>query len=416
MSDTYYVENPFSDNPKFTPVEAFFLGGIIMSIDEQEDDDDEIISLVRYNKRPGAENYYKHHYKAISNLAHRAGGSIRQCNERGKLGFAAVFNRGDFTIDSLIEAAESLRHNGGIIEKEAFLAGAMDGRSYLDKAKKYLVIDCHPTYIGEVFELIKAFGDDLGIEIKLNNSYRPRAEESGQPRKPQIRMNANAAKTFFERIGLVSPKNIEGAVAIYGFQYQAEKLPAALPGVKVLSNNDSRILFQNALRENAPTLEFQMDIALEEEHYAKVLVEHRGVPTHNGEPKPVPEESVCDSGRITYRRSQAVKLNAYENSGCCCEANHDHMTFNRRSDARPYLEMHHLVPMALQPFFNVSLDIEENVVALCSNCHSEVHYGEKQADLVRRLLALRADDLKRVGIVISEDDLVEAYCCNYAGL
>ena len=41
------------------------------------------------------------------------------------------------------------------------------------------------------------------------------------------------------------------------------------------------------------------------------------------------------------------------------------------SDGLPYLEVHHLRQLA-----NGGSDIVENAVALCPNCHRELHYGE----------------------------------------
>ncbi len=43
----------------------------------------------------------------------------------------------------------------------------------------------------------------------------------------------------------------------------------------------------------------------------------------------------------------------------------------RREDGTPYLEIHHLKPLAAG-----GADVVENTVALCPNCHREMHYGE----------------------------------------
>ena len=44
--------------------------------------------------------------------------------------------------------------------------------------------------------------------------------------------------------------------------------------------------------------------------------------------------------------------------------------FVRRSDGSPYLEVHHKTPLAAR-----GEDTVENAIALCPNCHRELHYG-----------------------------------------
>lgn len=44
-----------------------------------------------------------------------------------------------------------------------------------------------------------------------------------------------------------------------------------------------------------------------------------------------------------------------------------------------------LVPLAYSDKFNVSLDVEENLVSLCSNCHNNLHYGKDFESLLKKL-------------------------------
>ena len=50
------------------------------------------------------------------------------------------------------------------------------------------------------------------------------------------------------------------------------------------------------------------------------------------------------------------------------------------SEGMPYLEVHHIVSLA-----NTGTDTVDNCVALCPNCHREVHHGQRAANLVTRL-------------------------------
>ena len=75
----------------------------------------------------------------------------------------------------------------------------------------------------------------------------------------------------------------------------------------------------------------------------------------------------------------------------------------------PYMEPHHLVPLAFSDSFDVSLDVEENVVSLCSTCHNCIHYGSDAAKLIEKLYKQRKDLLKQVGIEVTLDELLDMY-------
>ncbi len=65
--------------------------------------------------------------------------------------------------------------------------------------------------------------------------------------------------------------------------------------------------------------------------------------------------------------------------------------------------------MAYSERFDVSLDIEENIVSLCSNCHNQIHY-EKDVDLlIRKLYNERKQVMLKVGVNITLKELLEMY-------
>lgn len=129
---------------------------------------------------------------------------------------------------------------------------------------------------------------------------------------------------------------------------------------------------------------------------------------YSGEAKTRPEP-VYAGERKTYPRSKQISINALAHADYKCEIDNNHPTFIRRNSDKPYTEPHHLVPMALQEKFDVSLDIEENIVSLCSNCHNEIHYGRNAELLIKKLYEDRKDLLESVGIMISIDELKSVY-------
>lgn len=66
----------------------------------------------------------------------------------------------------------------------------------------------------------------------------------------------------------------------------------------------------------------------------------------------------------------ATRPRALARAAGICEQCHKPAQFARKSDGSPYLEAHHVRPLA-----DDGDDTFENVRALCPTCHRRVHYG-----------------------------------------
>ena len=106
--------------------------------------------------------------------------------------------------------------------------------------------------------------------------------------------------------------------------------------------------------------------------------------SYSNDLKPKPPLAKNKAKKV-YKRSRIVAINALGIANFTCEIDTNHKTFNRKKDGIPYTEPHHLIPMAYQDRFDYSIDIEENIVSLCSNCHNEIHYGENTKELIKKL-------------------------------
>ncbi len=111
----------------------------------------------------------------------------------------------------------------------------------------------------------------------------------------------------------------------------------------------------------------------------------------------------------TYLRDSKVAANALCNAGYKCEVCSEHHTFLRKANGLPYTEPHHLVPMKAQKDFEVSLDVENNIVSLCSHCHNLLHYGQDSEETLRLLYEQKKELLELAGIIISFEKLKEYY-------
>ena len=105
-------------------------------------------------------------------------------------------------------------------------------------------------------------------------------------------------------------------------------------------------------------------------------------------------------------RDTLVKKIALEKANYKCELNQNHQTFINKSNGKPYVLGHHLIPLEFEYLFPYSLDIEANIVSLCSLCHDEIHHGINYKELIDKLYEQRKDDLKKCGIEIEDINML----------
>lgn len=163
-------------------------------------------------------------------------------------------------------------------------------------------------------------------------------------------------------------------------------------------------------------LAIEDDLLLDEEEYNERVEKYLSnggtiSPTYNEAPKEKADLILDSSKKGIYPRDKAVAANALTLANFQCEVDITHPSFTRRTLNNNYTEAHHLVPLENHEEFSYSLDVEENVVSLCSNCHNCIHYGvnSEREILIQTLYEKRKDMLKKVGIDITFKQLKELY-------
>lgn len=109
------------------------------------------------------------------------------------------------------------------------------------------------------------------------------------------------------------------------------------------------------------------------------------------------------------KRDPRIAQAALGNSGYVCEMLPDYPVFTSRGSARPYLEAHHLIPIGIQPKFETSLDVRENICILNPYAHKMVHYAtySEIRDHIKKLASPREEFLK--SLELSVDDVLKIY-------
>ncbi|WAG20214.1 HNH endonuclease [Burkholderia gladioli] len=71
-----------------------------------------------------------------------------------------------------------------------------------------------------------------------------------------------------------------------------------------------------------------------------------------------------------FLRNADVVAEVLHRANGACERCKNPAPFLRKKDGSPYLEVHHVQQLA-----NDGEDTVDNAIALCPNCHREMHFG-----------------------------------------
>ena len=113
----------------------------------------------------------------------------------------------------------------------------------------------------------------------------------------------------------------------------------------------------------------------------------------------------------SWSRDPDIAFTALENATFLCENDHSHSTFISEKTGQQFVEAHHLIPMQYQNEYSMSIDVPENIISLCPNCHRAFHNSEKKLkkELIAKFFNLRANSLLNRNIEINIDNLNKFY-------
>jgi 5-methylcytosine-specific restriction protein A len=169
------------------------------------------------------------------------------------------------------------------------------------------------------------------------------------------------AKSFEYRM-----QNISYVLSLMGRDWLTGLKPAKNVGANVASQIEELI----ADVEGKPVVPIvAFEIAVREDLSRKQLPQ----PLGNDDPK------ATTSTVTQYLRDSSVKAWVLKQANGVCECCSQQAPFSG-SDGLPYLEVHHVRKLAEK-----GSDTTSNAIAVCPNCHRELHYGEQAKTLVERL-------------------------------
>lgn len=84
---------------------------------------------------------------------------------------------------------------------------------------------------------------------------------------------------------------------------------------------------------------------------------------------PKPEKVIVT--HFAFKRNPLVVIEVLDRANGVCEKCKQPAPFLKDNDGKPYLEVHHIVPLSED-----GGDTIENAIALCANCHRHAHHGK----------------------------------------
>lgn len=100
----------------------------------------------------------------------------------------------------------------------------------------------------------------------------------------------------------------------------------------------------------------------------------------------MPEKGIDSKGRRRFKTLKKVRDFVLKQAHYLCDCNDCKHTYFESIDLHNYVEGHHLIPMNRQLEYyydsNINLDVPNNIVPLCPNCHCQIHLGSRQARLM----------------------------------
>ena len=206
----------------------------------------------------------------------------------------------------------------------------------------------------------------------------------------------NTHKNMFKDFSIEQAKKyVEGKSVVYS---------SLLVTLETDMNNESNDEFVYEIKEN----QFQEKI---DQKISEVSVEYLTDYLENYLPQPPKQKVENAEGSFSYPRSIYEATKALINAQFQCEISDNHCSFISKKTGKNYVEAHHVIPISFQWKFQYDIDRVPNLVALCPNCHKKIHLSinSEKESLLKELYNKRRNDLNKIGVVLSEKELLEMY-------
>ncbi len=204
-----------------------------------------------------------------------------------------------------------------------------------------------------IFEVTSHYDDSSNA----NTQYRFELENITKLTPPYLTIDAEALSEELPIIegGLKNLSNFQKHFCVTGASFQKELTP------------EVENILLGLLNMEKPSLKHIEDEFREQvEVSSKSTSKERRKRLKMANPKPTKKVVEVQ----IFNRNPDVVAEVLERADGHCEQCNKKAPFKRKTDRTPYLEVHHIIPLAEN-----GDDTVENAIALCPNCHRKAHYG-----------------------------------------
>lgn len=207
------------------------------------------------------------------------------------------------------------------------------------------------------------------------------------------------------RLGIL----IDDLLLLFKEKHSAKVLAVAIPYEFAQKYNIKHVKSPQ-LTANKQKVQKQASTTAHAQYLSSVSSSHVTAQQSPHTPQPAPAPKRASGGKPRYTASPSIGKGALQKAGYICE-NCGNGTFIARSTGNNFMEPHHLIPISCQGNYSVTIDITSNLICLCPNCHSKIHYGQKTdiEAMLKKFLSLRKTDLKNYGGIDIDEATLLAY-------
>jgi|UniRef100_UPI0040479ACF 5-methylcytosine-specific restriction enzyme A len=269
------------------------------------------------------------------------------------------------------------------------------------------------------FYIVYLFKSDMsGVYLSLNQGWTQYERQFGvKEGRAEISKNSKYAKSLlksdqgfsYDLIDLKATKSLGKGYElgnICSVYYSADSIPSE---VEIINDLRNLIGVYRELKGVVGSEILDIQGNLDEDIFQEELQKGKRKELGIGAiPKKNKRETSTNSSWV---RDANISYTALDNANFKCENDENHVTFISDKTGNQFVEAHHLIPMEFQGEFEVSIDVPENIISLCPNCHRAFHNSEKgyKESLISKFYDSRKYLLRKRSLIIEKDKLYQYY-------
>lgn len=254
------------------------------------------------------------------------------------------------------------------------------------------------------------------VFLSLNQGWTQYKKEFKSEAKKVLKKTTKKIKTFVHAANGFSTDNISlqtkkglGTGYELGNICSKSYIKGQIPEAEVIAQDLKSLI---GIYRNLKTIIGKSTINIllshDEDHFQNEI---QSPPEHRLPPGPIEKPQRKETIGSSWERDKNPSAEALYNASHMCELDNQHNTFISAKSGLMYVEAHHLIPMEFQEEFDFSIDVPENIIALCPLCHRKFHHAKSEIKnkLIETFLEQRKSKLQERGINIEKSALLKFY-------